>query len=74
MRYIASMHSPLRHAANEILRRNGHADNLDTFIRSRVDNGVESAVVMASAISRATDDLIVVDRRTVQRWMDKAAS
>jgi len=65
----SKMHAPLQYAADKMLSRRKDGVGLDGFLRQHIDQGHSSQVVAAD-LAIATRGVIVVDRRTVARWLD----
>ena len=65
----SNMHAPLQFAADKLLRSARWPGGLDGFLREHVRLG-RSSQVAAADLAIQTDGVIVVDRRTVRRWMD----
>ena len=63
------MHAPLQYASDKLLRRRAGGEGLDGFLRGHIDLGHSSQVVAAD-LAIKTKGVIVVDRRTVSRWME----
>jgi hypothetical protein len=69
----STMHAPLRHAANVVLTFKGVDGGLTAFLDHARAEGWSAQVATAklAALTVLDDDpAIVVDRRTVARWMD----
>ncbi len=65
----SNMHAPLQYAANKLLKKRKVKDGLEGFLREHIDQGHSSQVVAAD-LAIQTQGVIVVDRRTVARWLD----
>jgi len=62
------MHRPLQYAASKLLENAG-VGTLDEFLE---DNADEPVQVVTSKLYELTDGVIVLDRRTVSRWIEQA--
>jgi hypothetical protein len=62
------MHAPLRYASDKLLRKHKRG-SLDQFLQGHIEQGHSSQVVAAD-LAIATQGVIVIDRRTVSRWLD----
>ena len=65
----SKIHAPLQYAANQLLYRRKSQIGLDGFLQEHIAQGHSSQVVAAD-LAIATRGVIVVDRRTVSRWME----
>ena len=63
------MHKSVQYTADRLLSRSGIAGGLDEFLKSAISDGW-NAQETAAQLVLATDGDIVVDRRTVARWLD----
>ncbi len=61
-------HRPLRHATDQLVKRStGHS--LDDWLLEHQD---QPSALQQVLLARDTDDVIIVDRRTIERWTAEA--
>ena len=65
------MHTPLRYATDQLLMRAGIHQGLDGLLADAHSDGKNPQVVSAM-LTQLTEGVIIVDRRTVARWMADA--
>lgn len=62
------MHKPLQHAADTMLRRTV-SKSLDEWL---IDEKNTQGTLLSVRMSRDTDEVIIIDKRTAEKWRDTA--